>query len=237
MRSLNELRGASEFRNQDVLSSTAHGANERSNKADRQRVQFIVGVDEAGRGPLAGPVSVGVVVVPRDFDWATLPGVNDSKQVLPKQRERIFKAAQALRQEGKLDYAVALVSASRIDRIGITAAVRMCIQRCFDKLSPDPDRCEVKLDGLLKAPAEFHFQETIIKGDTKEKVIGLASILAKVTRDRVMVRYAEKFPQYFFAAHKGYGTELHCEAIQKHGLSPLHRLSFCKRLKREEEAT
>lgn len=188
----------------------------------------IVGVDEAGRGPLAGPVAVGVVVIPEDFDWRIIPGVKDSKKIAPKNRERIYKIARTLKRAHHIDYAVSLVSASMIDRVGITTAVRMGIDRCFRRLTLDPACTIVKLDGLLRAPSRFIEQETIIKGDSKEKVIGLASILAKVTRDRVMVRHARRYPQYAFDAHKGYGTELHYKAIQEHGLSILHRMSFCR---------
>ncbi len=191
----------------------------------------IAGVDEAGRGPLAGPVSVGVAVIPQNFDWDLLPGVNGSKKLSPKRREEIYKAAQKLKRAHVIDYAVSLVGASTIDKIGITAAVSLAIQRGFNKLNLDPRRTHVKLDGLLKAPKEFVSQETIIKGDAREKVIGLASILAKVTRDRVMVRHSRIFPQYYFEAHKGYGTELHHKAIKRHGFSELHRLSFCKKIK------
>lgn len=191
----------------------------------------IAGVDEAGRGPLAGPVAVGVAVAPLDFDWTRIPGVTDSKKVAPKNREKIYAIARTLKRQHALDYAVSLVSAAQIDKIGITRAVALGIERCFNKLGLNPQYTYVKLDGLLKAPPLFTSQETIIKGDAKEKIIGLASILAKVTRDRTMVRYAKEFPQYFFEAHKGYGTALHYEAIKVHGFSPLHRLSFCKRIR------
>lgn len=193
-------------------------------------VKFLAGVDEAGRGPLAGPVSVGVVVVPFNFDWNRIPGVGDSKKVTPKKRGEIFKIAEVMKRSGEINFHVALVSSSTIDRINIRRAVEKGILNCFKVLQLDPKKTSVKLDGLLKAPSEFLNQETIIKGDAKEKVIGLASILAKVTRDRVMVRHAKKFPQYSFDVHKGYGTELHRMAIQDCGLSILHRKTFCKKL-------
>ncbi|MEZ4195176.1 MAG: ribonuclease HII [Candidatus Paceibacterota bacterium] len=116
-----------------------------------------------------------------------------------------------------------------MDKIGITKAVRLGIERGLNKLKVDHKEVSVKLDGLLHAPAEYMNQETIIKGDAKEKVIGLASIMAKVTRDRVMVKMAKKYPVYQFEIHKGYGTKKHLEAIEKHGLSTVHRRSFCKR--------
>lgn len=192
--------------------------------------KFLVGVDEAGRGPLAGPVAVGVAVVPHDFDWRLIPGVGDSKQVKERDREKVVKIARTLKRLGVIDFHVALVSHTVIDRIGITGAVRKGIEICFKKLNPNPKITQVKLDGLLIAPPEFKNQETIIKGDAKEKVIGLASILAKVTRDHHVVALAKKYPQYGFEVHKGYGTQSHRDAIQKHGLSNVHRTGFCRKI-------
>ncbi len=194
----------------------------------KKRSNFLAGVDEAGRGPLAGPVAVGVVVVSYEFDWRLIPGVHDSKQVKEREREKVVKIARALKRAGRIDFHVALISHTTIDRIGITRAVTQGIEACFKKLALTPKKTEVKLDGLLKAPEEFKNQETIVKGDAKEKVIGLASILAKVTRDAYMVRIAGQFPQYAFEIHKGYGTEKHREAIKRHGLSKVHRRSFCR---------
>ncbi len=188
--------------------------------------QWIAGVDEAGRGPLAGPVSVGVAVVPYDFDWSLIPGVGDSKKVTPKNREAIFRQTQHLKNQNILNYAVILVSARVIDTKGISYAVREGIRKGFAKLNLDPAITEVKLDGLLKAPEIFVHQETIIKGDAKEKSIGLASIMAKVTRDRYMERIAKKYPEYGFEIHKGYGTKKHREFIKKFGLTDIHRSSF-----------
>ncbi len=192
--------------------------------------KYIIGVDEAGRGPLAGPVAVGVVCVTIPFDWNSVPGVNDSKKVSPKNREVVFKQAKLLKKQGILNYSVILISAKVIDKIGITHAVSLGISRAFKKLNIDPNSADVRLDGLLKAPVEYKKQRTIIKGDAKEKVIGLASIMAKVTRDRAMVRMARRFPAYSFDIHKGYGTRRHCVAIKKHGLCLIHRRSFCKNL-------
>jgi ribonuclease HII len=197
-------------------------------KQRKRKPRFLAGVDEAGRGPLAGPVSVGVAVIPHNFDWNRIPHVNDSKKLSEKKREEIYELARALKRTGELTYTVSLVSGVVIDRIGITKAVALGIERCFKKLSLDPRITHVKLDGLLKAPGAFEYQETIIKGDSKEKVIGLASIMAKVTRDRMMVRKARLFPEYSFEIHKGYGTKLHLDAINRHGLSWMHRTSFCK---------
>jgi ribonuclease HII len=192
--------------------------------------KFLVGVDEAGRGPLAGPVAVGIVVVPYDFDWRLIPGVGDSKQVKEKDREKVVMIARTLKRMGIIDFHVSLVSHTVIDRINIACAVERGIATCFKKLNLDPRRTYVKLDGLLKAPPEFKNQETIIKGDAKEKVIGLASILAKVTRDHHMVKLAQKYPLYGFEIHKGYGTANHRDSIRKYGLSRAHRTTFCRKL-------
>lgn len=193
--------------------------------------KWLVGVDEAGRGPLAGPVAVGVAVVPGNFDWASkLPGVADSKQLTEAARERVCKEAVRLRRAGELNFAVALVGPTVIDRHGITAAVQLGIDRSLTRLSLNPAECDCKLDGLLRAPEPFHKQETIIKGDATEPVIGLASIVAKVTRDRYMVRKSAEpiFAPYRFDEHKGYGTASHRAFIQQHGMSSLHRHNYCK---------
>lgn len=194
------------------------------------KIKYMVGVDEAGRGPLAGPVAVGVLVVPSGFDWKMIPGVGDSKKVSPKMRSAIFAQAQILKKQGLINYSVTLVSASVIDRKGITYAVHSGIEKSLKKLMLDPSICSVKLDGLLRAPEEFMTQKTIIKGDAKEKVIGLASILAKVTRDRYMERIAKKYPVYGFDIHKGYGTVKHRLSIKRNGASRVHRISFLKNI-------
>ena len=190
----------------------------------------IIGIDEAGRGPLAGPVAVGAACVPKGFDWKMIPGVNDSKKLSAKNREAIFMRARELQKEGKLEYSVSMVSAPVIDKIGIAPAVRLGIKRCFNKLDKNPKTVSVKLDGLLYAPEEYLEQETITKGDQKEKIIGLASIMAKVTRDRYMVKIAKEYPKYSLEIHKGYGTKVHRGAISKYGLSKIHRAYFCKNI-------
>lgn len=189
---------------------------------------FIIGVDEAGRGALAGPVAVGVALVPQDFDWTLIPGVKDSKQLSEKRREEIFLRARVLKKEGKLDYKVALVSAATIDRRGITAAVRMGIARALKKLPHDIEVAEVRLDGLLHAPVHYLHQQTIVRGDQTEPAISLASIMAKVTRDRHMVALAKKYPAYAFEVHKGYGTLAHRTYIKEVGVSDIHRRYFCR---------
>lgn len=193
----------------------------------------FIGVDEAGRGPLAGPVAVGVVKVPVDFDWGLIPGVGDSKKVSPKNREAIFGRALQLKKEGKLDFAVVQISASYIDTRGIVPAIRLAMKKGLTKVKADPKSCHLKLDGSLKAPVEFS-QETIIKGDAKELVIGLASIVAKVTRDRYMCLLASKkqYSKYQFATHKGYGTREHRRLISLYGTSDEHRVSYCQNVEK-----
>ncbi|MBP9856171.1 MAG: ribonuclease HII [Candidatus Pacebacteria bacterium] len=189
--------------------------------------KWLVGIDEAGRGPLAGPVSVGVVVAPSAFKTAFKKyAVKDSKKLSEKDREQWYKWLNKERREGKLNFATALVSNQIIDKQGIVPAVRLGIKRCLTRLNLEPEECEVLLDGSLKAPLIFKQQKTIIKGDETEPIIALASIAAKVRRDRYMCRLAPKYPKYNFEIHKGYGTKAHYAALKKHGLSTIHRLSF-----------
>ena len=229
-------------------------------KKDSKSKKWLIGIDEAGRGPLAGPVSVGLVLVPTDFDWDLIPGVGDSKQLSENKREEIFDRAQILQKEGKLHYIVEMVVANKIDSDGISICIKKAIAAGLNKLTStrsclvlqnklvhkhadqsksrrqdlhlDPSGVMVKLDGSLRAPVEYVHQETIIKGDSKEKVIGLASIMAKVTRDRYMSKVARNplFKVYDFARHKGYGTKTHREAIAQNGLSTLHRVTYCRNI-------
>lgn len=187
----------------------------------------LIGVDEAGRGPLAGPVAVGIVAVPSDFDIrGAFPGVSDSKVLSQKKREEIYTMLERLHGEGIVRYTVLFASAEVIDTEGITAAVRDCVYRGVRQLAPEAKGVLVHLDGLLKAPNEYN-QQTIIRGDATEPVISLASIAAKVSRDRVMMSLAEQFPQYGFEQHKGYGTKAHQAAIAQFGLSEIHRKTYC----------
>lgn len=197
-------------------------------------MKWLIGIDEAGRGPLAGPVSVGVVLMKHDFDWGVIPGVGDSKKVTPKNREDIFRRALELKKAGVLDFQVSLVGANIIDSKGIVPSIKLGMSRCLSSLQKRQGfLCEevtIKLDGSLYAPREFTHQETIIKGDSKELCIGLASILAKVTRDQYMQQLSTKYPLYNFEVHKGYGTKNHRLCIKKYGLTNIHRQSFCRRL-------
>ncbi len=199
----------------------------------KKHVRFIVGIDEAGRGPLAGPVSVGAVIYSQEskkFLQKELRVIKnkDSKKLTPEQREIWFKKIKVWKQEKILNYAVTLIAADVIDNKGISFAINAAIKRCLKNIKADCDSCLVLLDGSLKAPTEFKNQKTIIKGDEKESVISLASIAAKITRDKKMHAYAKVFPEYSFDIHKGYGTVLHREKIKKHGISKIHRRSFLK---------
>ncbi len=204
---------------------------------------YELGIDEAGRGPLAGPVAVGLVLVPPDFDWALLPGVGDSKAVSEKNRKRIYEAAMKLAGAGQLWCVVELGSALSIDKKGIAVVIRELIDKGLSELhaqvnTPNTipvnwNSIRVLLDGSLKAPAYCVRQETIIKGDATERAIGLASILAKVTRDSYMCTHGElpAYASYQFEKHKGYGTALHRRLIAEYGFSDEHRRSYCKNIK------
>ncbi len=195
-------------------------------------MRFTLGVDEAGRGPLAGPVAVGVVAVEEGFDVAIeFPGVADSKKLSEKKREKIFKMLEERVGKGDARFVVEMSTAEIIDTEGISAAVRRAVTRGVNILAPDASVVEVLLDGSLKAPAEYK-QQTIIDGDNLVPIISLASIAAKVTRDRLMVELATRYPEYGFEKHKGYGTKAHYEALQKHGMCALHRRSFVHLLNR-----
>jgi ribonuclease HII len=189
-------------------------------------MRFLLGVDEAGRGPLAGPVSVGVVAVPEGFDVAQeFPGVADSKKLSEKNREKLFGMLEERVKKGDANFTVELESAETIDNEGITVAVRRALWRGVNALAPDATQVRIQLDGALKAPPEYS-QETIINGDELIPLISLASIAAKVLRDRLMVDFAETYPEYGFEKHKGYGTKMHYEMLLKHGLCVIHRRSF-----------
>jgi ribonuclease HII len=189
----------------------------------------IVGIDEAGRGPLAGPVAVGGVRVNGEFSKKFFKGIKDSKQLSEEDRELWFSLAQEARRKGELDFKVALVSERVIDKHGISYAIRLGIKRVLKGLKTETEN-QIFLDGALKAPVGFKHQLTVIKGDEKIPIISLASICAKVTRDRKMVQLSNKFPQFGFHIHKGYGTLMHRLALRKHGSTELHRQSFLKNL-------
>ena len=177
---------------------------------------FICGVDEAGRGPLAGPVCAGAVILPKDCEILYL---NDSKKCTEKRRDALYDEIK----EKALSWSVALVDEKRIDEINILQATYEAMRIAIKNLDERPD---ILLNDALIIPEVDIPQEKIIKGDAKSVSIAAASIMAKVTRDRLMTEYDEKYPQYGFARHKGYGTKAHIEAIKKYGPCPIHRISF-----------
>jgi len=194
-----------------------------------RKIKYIIGIDEVGRGPLAGPVAVCAFKMPVDFNAKKFGKIKDSKKLTPQKREEIFAMLPRGGASG-VDYCVCYESAKRIDTIGLSRAIKNCLEKTLGKLKVKPNECQVLLDGGLKAPLEYKNQKTIIKGDEKERAIAFASIIAKVSRDRLMCKLAKKYSKYSFEIHKGYGTKKHCESIRKYGLSKEHRKSFCKNL-------
>jgi len=185
----------------------------------QQKKQVVVGIDEAGRGPLAGPMVIAAVF---GMPVSKLSGIKDSKKLTPRAREVWYKT---IIKHAKYKYVS--VSHQAIDTMGLSAATKKAMVQLLENINPG--KSEILLDGGLKAPT-MYIQQTIIKGDERVPIIAAASIIAKVTRDRMMVRLAKKYPLYGFALHKGYGTRVHCAAIKKYGLSPYHRKSFCKNI-------
>jgi len=193
-------------------------------------MHWVIGVDEAGRGPLAGPVAVGIVKAPANFDvLRAFPTVKDSKLLSQQKRHEIYKEALLRASAGEISFCVRFSSARHIDAFGITKSVSRAVASGVRALAPQPENTRVLLDGLLRAPGEYE-QETIIHGDVLVPLISLASIVAKVRRDARMRRFALRFPEYGFENHKGYGTRMHRAVIRKFGLCTLHRSTFCKNL-------
>lgn len=195
-----------------------------------KKVKFIIGIDEVGRGPLAGPVAVCAFKMSIDFNSRVFGKIKDSKKLTSQKREEIFDKLNIIKKEGVVDYFVCYESAMRIDKIGLSKAIKNCLEKSLSKLKVIPEECFVLLDGGLKAPQIYKSQKTIIKGDEKERAIAFASIIAKVSRDSLMCKLAKKYPKYSFEIHKGYGTKKHRESIKENGLCLEHRKSFCKRL-------
>ena len=182
--------------------------------------ELVCGVDEAGRGPLAGPVCAAAVILPRGL---LIPGLDDSKKLSEKKREELFEVIK----EKALCYAIAFASVEEIEEHNILAATFIAMNRAISQLDPKPSIALI--DGNRTAGIEIE-SRSVVKGDSKCADIAAASILAKVTRDRYMLKIAEKFPQYHFEKHKGYGTKLHYEALREHGPSEIHRMSFLKKM-------
>ena len=183
-------------------------------------LDYICGIDEVGRGPLAGPVVACAVILPKD---ARIPYVNDSKKLSPKKREELYDRI--------LEEAVAVglgsVSPGRIDEINILQATYEAMRQAIAELSVKPD---LLLNDAVTIPGVDIPQVPIVHGDAKSQSIAAASIVAKVTRDRLMVQYDEIFPGYGFASHKGYGAKSHMDALREKGMTPIHRRSFLKNL-------
>ena len=182
-------------------------------------VKLVCGVDEAGRGPLAGPVCAAAVILPPEL---VIPGLNDSKKLTDKKRRELYDVITA----EAVSYGIAFASEKEIDEINILQATFLAMARAMEKLSPQPELALI--DG--NRAKDFGLPvRTIVKGDSLSASIAAASILAKVTRDRLMEQYDEAYPQYGFAIHKGYGTKRHYEALREFGPSPIHRMTFLKK--------
>ena len=181
---------------------------------------LVCGVDEAGRGPLAGPVCAAAVILPKGL---IIPGLDDSKKISEKKRDELFEIIK----EKALAYGIAFASVEEIEEYNILAATFIAMNRAISQLNPKPDIALI--DGNRTKGIEIE-SRSVVKGDSKCADIAAASILAKVTRDRYMLEMSEKFPQYYFEKHKGYGTKLHYETIREYGPCEIHRLSFLKKM-------
>lgn len=190
------------------------------NEKYNEGYKIICGVDEAGRGPLAGPVYAAAVVLEKG---QTIEGVNDSKKLSEKKRELLF---DKIINECK-DYSIGTASEKEIDELNILQATFLAMKRAVDGLSIKPDCALVDGNQIPNLDCDV---TTVVKGDAKSESIAAASILAKVSRDRYMLEMAEKYPQYGFEKHKGYGTKLHYEMIEKYGICDIHRKSFLKKV-------
>ena len=182
--------------------------------------KIICGVDEAGRGPLAGPVCAAAVILPYGIE---IEGLNDSKKLTEKKREKLFDVII----EKSIAYGIAFSSEKEIDELNILQATYLAMNRAIEKLNTEIDIALI--DGNRNSGINYN-STCIIGGDGKSASIAAASILAKVTRDRYMLELDNKYPEYFFAKHKGYGTKLHYEALREHGPSEVHRLTFLKKM-------
>ena len=184
-----------------------------------QGVQLICGVDEAGRGPLAGPVCAAAVILPANID---IPGLNDSKKLSDKRRRELFPVIK----ERAVAYGIAFADHTEIDEINILQATYLAMERAINQLNVKPELALI--DGNRAKDFGIPVQ-TVVSGDSLSASIAAASVLAKVTRDDYMLQMAEKYPEYGFEIHKGYGTKAHYAALTKHGHCPIHRMSFLKK--------
>ena len=181
--------------------------------------KYICGIDEAGRGPLAGPVVVASVILPQD---SMIEGVNDSKKISENKREKLY---DIITKEA-ISYGIGIIYQDEIDEINILQATKKGLHDAISNMEIKPD--VILVDALTGIDTLGIPYKSIIKGDAKSYSIGAASIIAKVTRDRIMRKWDEIYPEYGFVDHKGYGTKRHIEAIKKYGITPIHRKSFCK---------
>lgn len=189
--------------------------------AKQNGYKFICGVDEAGRGPLAGPVCAAAVILPENIE---IEGLNDSKKLTEKKREALFDIIV----EKAVSYCVAYGSLEEIEEFNILNATFFAMNRAIEGLSVAADYALIdgnRVPTNIKIPCE-----TIVKGDSKSMSVAAASILAKVSRDRLLLEYDKQYPEYQFAKHKGYGTKLHTDLIKQYGPCPIHRLSFLKNI-------
>lgn len=189
------------------------------NNLYNQGYKYICGVDEAGRGPLCGPVVAAAVILPKDI---CIEGVNDSKKLSEKKREKLYDDIMAR----ALAVGVGISDVDVIEKVNILNATKLAMIQAINDLQITPDY--VIVDGNQKIDITIPL-DTVIKGDAKSESIACASIIAKVTRDRMLIKYDEKYPEYGFSKHKGYGTKLHIEAIKEYGITPIHRPSFCQK--------
>ena len=183
-------------------------------------VTLLCGVDEAGRGPLAGPVCAAAVILPRGLE---IPGLNDSKKLTEKKREELYDRII----DSAVSYGIAFASVEEIEALNILGATFLAMNRAIEQLDPQPDLALI--DGNRNSGITVS-SRCVIKGDATCADIAAASILAKVTRDRLMLELAEKYPEYHFEQHKGYGTKLHYDALREFGPSPIHRPSFLRKM-------
>lgn len=187
---------------------------------------FLCGVDEAGRGPFAGPVCAAAVILPAGLE---IEGLNDSKKLSEKKREALFPIIC----EKALAYSIAFADVEEIEQLNILQATFLAMTRAVNGLSVKPDH--ILVDGNRVPPALNISAQPLIKGDALSASVAAASVLAKVSRDRFMYELDRQYPEYGFAAHKGYGTAVHCDAILKYGVLPCHRPSFLKKLFAKQE--
>lgn len=192
---------------------------------------WIIGIDEVGRGPFAGPITLcAVAIEEKEYKKKKWPGLTDSKQMTSRAREAWYARAITMQQEGRIRIAISSQTATQIDRKGISSCIKVCIVKNLQALKLDPKTARVLLDGGLRAPAEYTNQKTIIKGDQKEKIISLASVVAKVSRDTYMDKLAKKYPHFGLEKNKGYGTLEHRKALKKLGVTRFHRKSFLTKI-------